>query len=418
MRRNRQRTAALAAALLSAAAGARAAMPFDWTERWDAPGLAGWQGGGGEAALTNAAGALTIVFREQGYPRPAEAWARWELPARWTVTNVALRLRAAERSPSAARLCLGWPGGDDWYVAAPRLEPGGWLAWDVPVRYGAGWTLGPRATAALFEQAVSNALWIGVYVRRDGTTRAQTCAVDDFRVQGLQEPLWLAIAGGLEYRGEQSGRFRLAAQPHSDAFPAPAAEQDAPGPFRIAGVPSANEYRVWAYRDANGNGARDFWEAAGEWSGNPARVLFADLEGVTLILTDPCAPDGLPYWWLRQHFQIEDPAGGPEPRLGAEDTDGDGASNYAEYRAGTDPHNPLSRFEVRLEFEKPAGGEPLAVLKWLSLAGRRYAVLKAITLHEPFVPYRTGVSGEPPQNVFRDAAAFTNAGFYRIRVED
>jgi hypothetical protein len=59
--------------------------------------------------------------------------------------------------------------------------------------------------------------------------------------------------------------------------------------------------------------------------------------------------DGIPDAWMTEHFEHPDGQAGDRSRPG-DDADGDGANNWAEYLAGTDPRDPASAFRiVRLE---------------------------------------------------------------------
>jgi hypothetical protein len=81
--------------------------------------------------------------------------------------------------------------------------------------------------------------------------------------------------------------------------------------------------------------------------------------------------DGLPDSWERLHF-------GDLRHSGSDDFDADGMSNYAEFRAGTDPTNPNSRLygTVRLNGES-------AVIEWASVRGKRYRVYAISSLQAP-----------------------------------
>ena len=73
--------------------------------------------------------------------------------------------------------------------------------------------------------------------------------------------------------------------------------------------------------------------------------------------------DGMPEAWELAHGF--DPLNAADA---APDADGDGQTNLAEYRAGTDPRDPLSRFAVT---EIVASADTVS-LTWMSAPGRRY----------------------------------------------
>lgn len=137
-------------------------------------------------------------------------------------------------------------------------------------------------------------------------------------------------------------------------------------------------------------------------------------ERVDLSLGSPLADtdaDGLADAWELQHF------GG----LGAnpqDDPDGDGVTNFAEFRAGTNPTDPQSRFEL-LEITRVANG---ISLRWSSQPDRTYRVLRSANLLAAPGEYQviqTGRVATPPINQFIDTAAGTGSqAFYRIEIEE
>ena len=393
----------------------RALPPFDSTETWSDAGFAGWSGGAAQVVLTNTAGQLDMRFAEQGFPSPMECVARYDLPDSVRITNLSFRFLAAETAPSAVRLCMGSRHGESWYVSLKSVPVATWIQFVAPVQYSAGWTFGPRKTEALFSRDADDAAWVGVYVRRDASTRSQAFAVDDFRIQGLMIPAPVSLSGTIAYDGEQTGSVRVIAESLTDASANVAAVVPAPGVYSLSGLRPMTDYRISAYLDSNTNGNPDFWEARGEWSGNPARLAEADLTGVDFALTEPFTSDGLPHWWLRKHFNMDDPAGRAEPALAGEDSDGDGMNNYAEFRAGTDPTSSASRFVVEIDILSPV---PWAVLRWNSGLRRTYSVFRSDSMEEGFSLQQTGLVGHPPVNVYEDATATNTAKrFYRVRVE-
>ena len=100
------------------------------------------------------------------------------------------------------------------------------------------------------------------------------------------------------------------------------------------------------------------------------------------------------------------------------DSDGDGVSNYAEYRAGTDPNSSDSLFLARIR-RKTAGGETTAFeLRWDSATNRSYTVWRSSDLGGAFYKLAEGVHSMPPENVYSDPANSNSpAYFYQIEVE-
>ncbi|MBK9137542.1 MAG: hypothetical protein IPM17_02065 [Verrucomicrobia bacterium] len=121
--------------------------------------------------------------------------------------------------------------------------------------------------------------------------------------------------------------------------------------------------------------------------------------------------DGMPDGWEREH--------GFNPNLAddaAADEDGDGLSNWAEYRAGTDPRDPRSYLWIRTLTVEPSAGA--VELRWGSTPGRLYTVLRSAALPGGFEPVAEHLSATPPENVWVDRGATNSAGlFYRIKVD-
>lgn len=89
------------------------------------------------------------------------------------------------------------------------------------------------------------------------------------------------------------------------------------------------------------------------------------------------------------------------------DADADGATDYEEFIAGTNPTNPDEVLKARLDSETGAG-----TLTWSSVSGKQYRVLLTPNLDQPFVEYTVvpsagqgstsiAVPGGSPVNFFR-----------------
>ena len=96
--------------------------------------------------------------------------------------------------------------------------------------------------------------------------------------------------------------------------------------------------------------------AAGVANGNVYRVLPRDTDG-----------DGLPDWWELAYF------GSATAGLPNDDTDGDGASNVAEYQAGTDPLLATS-MPIRAAPQRDFDASGSADLMWRSSATGGFAI--------------------------------------------
>jgi subtilisin family serine protease len=120
--------------------------------------------------------------------------------------------------------------------------------------------------------------------------------------------------------------------------------------------------------------------------------------------------NGLPDWWEQQFFGH---LTGTDPNA---DPDHDGASNLAEFLAGTTPTNFNSA--LRLTALSAAGTNGV-VLEWPSVAGRYYRLLRATSLLNGFNSLvRTNLAATPPLNTVTDAApASAKPQFYRLELE-
>ena len=120
--------------------------------------------------------------------------------------------------------------------------------------------------------------------------------------------------------------------------------------------------------------------------------------------------NGLPDWWELQYFNH---LTGTDP---AADADHDGASNLAEFLAGTAPTDPESW--LCLTAQSPAGGSQIT-LTWPSAAGRYYRLLRGTNLVTGFgTMVQTNLSATPPLNTFTDTLPVASPNmFYRLQLE-
>ncbi len=133
---------------------------------------------------------------------------------------------------------------------------------------------------------------------------------------------------------------------------------------------------------------------------------------LTDVVDDPQDGDGngIPDAWEERHGLLGDPD---------DDADDDGMSNYAEWRAGTDPTNDLSRFVISAESRMQEPVDVGVAVKWDSIRYRSYSVWKSTNLLEAFTPEQQNIFCTPPRNEYVDSSA-TNSGpyFYRVTVEE
>ena len=132
------------------------------------------------------------------------------------------------------------------------------------------------------------------------------------------------------------------------------------------------------------------------------------VERVDLTINDPNL-NGLPESWQLQYFGQT----GIDPNA---DPDGDGLTNLQEYKAGTSPIDPQSRFALITVTADPQGG---LRVDWDSAQGRFYILQRSSQILSGFADVATHIPATAPLNSFRDATAVGQGPFfYRLRVEE
>ncbi|HWX21392.1 MAG TPA: S8 family serine peptidase [Candidatus Binatia bacterium] len=120
--------------------------------------------------------------------------------------------------------------------------------------------------------------------------------------------------------------------------------------------------------------------------------------------------NGLPDWWEQIYFGH---LTGTDPNA---DPDHDGASNLAEWLAGTNPTNATSCLRLALPRMAATNG---FVVQWPSVAGKFYRLQRATNLLAGFnTLVQTNIAATAPTNTAVDPATSpSNARFYRIELE-
>lgn len=115
--------------------------------------------------------------------------------------------------------------------------------------------------------------------------------------------------------------------------------------------------------------------------------------------------DGIPDAWRLRHF------GSIHNVLSAAtaDADGDGANNYAEFTAGTNPNDNGSVLRVS------SGNQPRTI-RWPSVEGKRYAVERSVSLFGGSWSEVSTHDGTGFEMEYQDSGTGGNVHFYRVRV--
>lgn len=125
--------------------------------------------------------------------------------------------------------------------------------------------------------------------------------------------------------------------------------------------------------------------------------------------------DGMPDGW-----ESDNELDPHSPADASGDEDEDGMSNYAEWRAGTDPNDEFSYLGV-VECVSE-GVPPLSQgfsLTWGSASNRFYKISRATNLVDGlgFVPIAEHIQADPPENTYQDTTLSTNAVKYYYRID-
>jgi sugar lactone lactonase YvrE len=140
--------------------------------------------------------------------------------------------------------------------------------------------------------------------------------------------------------------------------------------------------------------------------------------GLITLKHRPVSPwnDAIPDAWRLSYFgsvtsPLSDPNGDP---------DGDGMSNLAEYKAGTDPMKADSALRVmKIEAVASGPGEaPMIALRWPTVAGKRYIVERSPSLDGAWTPLGEPINGDGQPGEFVDPTVVERPQFYRLRLAE
>lgn len=126
----------------------------------------------------------------------------------------------------------------------------------------------------------------------------------------------------------------------------------------------------WPAINADGSAIAFKTVDAGLVAGDLNQTLDAFASSISVLSTVDGDADGLPDWWLQQHFGHADGQANDLSRPG-DDADGDGLTNHEEFLVGTNPTDTLSVLDVQITLTATGTN---ALLSWPAQAGKNYQV--------------------------------------------
>jgi hypothetical protein len=142
-------------------------------------------------------------------------------------------------------------------------------------------------------------------------------------------------------------------------------------------------------------------------------------ENINAAATTDADGDGMADDWERYYFLVRYGAGvNPD-----DDADGDGRSNWLEYKTNTDPTDKNSKYDLRIALADPVQqvGEDGITIRWNSFNGLRYRIESRESLSTGSFEPVTGMTGieatEPANEVFIPFEPGKPSAFYRLVLE-
>lgn len=125
--------------------------------------------------------------------------------------------------------------------------------------------------------------------------------------------------------------------------------------------------------------------------------------------------DGIPDSWRLRYFgSVTGWIAGPSA-----DADGDGASNLAEFKAGTHPVDGRSNFHVAAHRFQSSGAPGSLTLRWLSMRDKSYTVEGASSLLNPtWTPVGSSLMGTGEEMLFTPVNLENATRFFRVRLAE
>jgi len=170
--------------------------------------------------------------------------------------------------------------------------------------------------------------------------------------------------------------------------------------------PGTGDFHLQSNSSCINAGAHTYVTIGGDLAGNP-RISGGTVDVGAYEYQNPASV--IAYYWL-QNFNLN-----MDGSADFADPDQDGMTNWQEWRAGTDPRNPLSVLKLR-----PLSVDASAVtVTWQSVSGITYYVQRCTNLANPvFLSIKSNVVGLAGTTSYMDANAVGSGPcFYRVGVQ-
>jgi hypothetical protein len=153
------------------------------------------------------------------------------------------------------------------------------------------------------------------------------------------------------------------------------------------------------------------WTGTVSSGSNPLALTMDKAHAPVAVFAPDMATNSTPHWWLASH-NLTNEAWDAEAMA---DRDGDGMAAWAEWTCGTDPTEITSVLSVVAV--EPGSGQDVLV-RWQSVAGKSYKVMRSTNLAEGFAPRASSITATPSQNTYTDNVGIVDSVFYRVDLEE